>query len=158
MNGIHYQGALHGNEAAQARIATLKFLHHQAVGDVGHFRTAVTFQVRTEKSQLAQLRHQFHRESGFAIVLRDDWNHSFLDELPREPNLPAAVPAPPIATRSIYLDGAWLPAPAYDFAALPPGQEIAGPAIVESTMTTVLLRPGDRAISTAQSWLNIDIE
>ena len=81
-----------------------------------------------------------------------------LDELPREPNLPAAAPASPIAIRSIYLDGEWVPAPAYNFEAVAPGQVIAGPAIIESTMTTVLLRSKDRAISTAQGWLNIDIE
>jgi N-methylhydantoinase A len=45
----------------------------------------------------------------------------------------------------------------YAFDALAPGQLIAGPAIVESAMTTVLLRSGDHATVTAQGWLNIDI-
>ena len=37
------------------------------------------------------------------------------------------------------------------------GQAIAGPAIIELAMTTVLLRPGDAATVTAQGWLDIAI-
>jgi N-methylhydantoinase A len=36
-----------------------------------------------------------------------------------------------------------------------PGQSIDGPAIVESAMTTILLRPGERAITTPLGWLDI---
>ena len=78
-----------------------------------------------------------------------------LEELPREPNLPGKPPARPTATRSIYLDGDVADAPVYDFDALAPGQTIIGPAIVESAMTTVLLRPGDMAEVTALGWLDI---
>jgi N-methylhydantoinase A len=80
-----------------------------------------------------------------------------LDELPREPDLPAGPPAPAIATRRIFLDGGWSDAPVYDFATLAPGQQIAGPAIVESAMTTVLLRPGDVATVTEQGWLGVTV-
>jgi len=34
---------------------------------------------------------------------------------------------------------------------------VAGPAIVESATTTVLLRPGDRATVTPQGWLDIAV-
>ena len=78
-----------------------------------------------------------------------------LEELPQEPRLAAMPASPPIATRRIYLDGGGAEAAVYDFEALAPGQEIAGPAIVESAMTTVLLRPGDRAIVTEHGWLDI---
>ena len=81
-----------------------------------------------------------------------------LDELPREPSLPAAPPARPAANRSIYLDGGAAEAPVYDFDALAPGQTIAGPALVESAMTTVLLRPGDSAQVTPLGWLDISLE
>jgi len=81
-----------------------------------------------------------------------------LEELPREPSLPAAPPAPPVATRSIYLDAGWAEAPVYDFDTLAPAQQIAGPAIVESAMTTVLLRPGDDASVTELGWLDIRID
>jgi N-methylhydantoinase A/oxoprolinase/acetone carboxylase beta subunit len=77
-----------------------------------------------------------------------------LEELPREPSLPAAPPAAPRAERRIYLDD-WVAAPVYGFDALAPGQRIDGPAVVESAMTTVLLRPGDAAAVTPQGWLDI---
>ncbi len=80
-----------------------------------------------------------------------------LDELPREPRLPDAPPAPPVGTRAIYLDGGSVEAPVYDFGALSPSQRIAGPAVVESAMTTVLLRPEDGAVVTALGWLEITI-
>jgi N-methylhydantoinase A len=48
-------------------------------------------------------------------------------------------------------------APVYRFDALAPGQPIAGPAVIESAMTTVLLRRGDVAAVTAQGWLDIAI-
>jgi N-methylhydantoinase A len=44
------------------------------------------------------------------------------------------------------------------FDALAPAQTISGPAIVESAMTTVLLRPGERAaVTTPRGWLDIAI-
>jgi N-methylhydantoinase A len=80
-----------------------------------------------------------------------------LDELPREPSLPKAPPSPAAASRSIYLDDAFDETPVYDFETLARGQDIAGPAIVESAMTTVLLRPGDRAAVTEYGWLDITV-
>ncbi|HUI34783.1 MAG TPA: hydantoinase/oxoprolinase family protein [Stellaceae bacterium] len=78
-----------------------------------------------------------------------------LEELPQEPRLAATSPAPPLTTRQIYLDGGWIDAAVYDFEALAAGQRIAGPAIVESATTTVLLRPGDSASVTEHGWLDI---
>jgi N-methylhydantoinase A len=80
-----------------------------------------------------------------------------LDELPREPNLPPDAPAPAFATRAIYLDGDFTEAPVFDFDALAPTQQIAGPAIIESAMTTVLLRHEDTAEVTALGWLEIAV-
>ncbi|HVH76199.1 MAG TPA: hydantoinase/oxoprolinase family protein [Stellaceae bacterium] len=79
-----------------------------------------------------------------------------LAELPREPHLADRPPAPPRGRRAIWLDE-WVETPVYDFAALAPAQRIAGPAIVESDMTTVLLRPGDHASVTPLGWLDIRI-
>ena len=79
-----------------------------------------------------------------------------LEELPQEPNLPAASPTPPAGERRIYFED-WVTAPVYAFDALAPAQPIPGPAIVESTTTTVLLRPGDHATVTPQGWLDIAI-
>ena len=73
---------------------------------------------------------------------------------PLEPDLPERAPAPASAQREIYL-GAWQEVPVFEFEALAPGQGIEGPAIVESATTTVLLRPGDRARTSAIGWLDI---
>ncbi|HUA55382.1 MAG TPA: hypothetical protein VMB81_24585, partial [Candidatus Sulfotelmatobacter sp.] len=79
-----------------------------------------------------------------------------LPDLPQEPNLPAGAPTAPRGERRIYLGG-WVAVPVYDFDALAPGQAIAGPAIVESAMTTILLRPGERAAVTPLGWLDIAV-
>lgn len=70
--------------------------------------------------------------------------------------MPEAPPTTPRSERRIYLDD-WVSAPVYDFDALAPAQTIAGPAIVESAITTVLLAPGERATVTALGWLDIVI-
>jgi N-methylhydantoinase A/oxoprolinase/acetone carboxylase beta subunit len=80
-----------------------------------------------------------------------------LEELPQEPRLAAGPPAPPIAKRGIYLNGAWTDAAIFDFEALAPEQQITGPAIVESAMTSILLRPGNRATVSEHGWLDIVI-
>jgi N-methylhydantoinase A len=79
-----------------------------------------------------------------------------LEELPQEPDLPPAPPAPPGGERRIYLED-WVTAPVYRFDALAPAQLVAGPGIIESATTTVLLRPGDEARVTAQGWLDIAV-
>ena len=76
--------------------------------------------------------------------------------LPQEPALPEAPPAAPRAERRIYLDD-WVTAPVWDFDTLPPAQKIAGPAIVEGTMTTVLLHRDERASVTPLGWLDVAI-
>ncbi len=81
-----------------------------------------------------------------------------LSALPQEPALPAAAPAAPRAERPVWLNGDWVAAPAYDFEGLAPGQTIAGPALVEAEMTTVLLRPDDRAVATRLGWLDISVK
>jgi N-methylhydantoinase A len=79
-----------------------------------------------------------------------------LSALPREPNLPEAPPAAARSERRTYLDD-WVTSLVYDFDTLAPKQTIAGPAIVESPMTTVLLRPGETATVTPLGWLDITL-
>ena len=79
-----------------------------------------------------------------------------MSALPREPDLPEASPAVPRSERRTYIDG-WVTSPVYDFEALAPKQTIAGPAIVESPMTTVLLRPDEAATVTPLGWLDIAV-
>ena len=52
--------------------------------------------------------------------------------------------ASPVGSRRVYL-GEWRDAPAYAADSLPAGAEIAGPAILESDFTTILVWPGDHA-------------
>jgi N-methylhydantoinase A len=116
---------------------------------------------------LPQIVERFHRrhEALYTYSLPDQDTvlvnarvtvSGILEELPQEPSLPAAPPAAPRGERRIYLDD-WVVAPVYAFDALAPAQTIAGPAIVESAMTTVLLRSGDVATVTPQGWLDIQI-
>jgi N-methylhydantoinase A len=80
-----------------------------------------------------------------------------LSALPQEADLPRGSPTPPRGERRAYLDE-WVTAPVYDFDALAPEQTITGPAIVESSMTTVLLRPGETATVTPLGWLDIALQ
>lgn len=75
---------------------------------------------------------------------------------PQEPEAQGGAPADPTGTRPVYLDG-WVDAPIYGFDDLTPGQEVPGPAIVEASTTTVLLRAGDVATCTPRRWLDIKV-
>jgi N-methylhydantoinase A len=79
-----------------------------------------------------------------------------LSSLPQEPDLPEAPPAAPRSERRTYLDD-WVTSPVYAFDALAPKQTIAGPAIIESPMTTVLLRQDETATVTPLGWLDITL-
>lgn len=63
------------------------------------------------------------------------------------------IPAASFATRRAQIEGVEQELPVFDFTALAAGQEIAGPAIVESDTTTVLLLPGDTARMDGHGWL-----
>ena len=80
-----------------------------------------------------------------------------LPELPREPKTVNRPLTEPRTMRRIYLSG-WCEAPIFDLDTLAPGQKIYGPAVVDSATTTVVLRPGDVALSTDALWLDIAIE
>jgi len=79
-----------------------------------------------------------------------------LPAMPAEPRPTARAPAA-ARTRRIIRLGSQRKVDVYDFDALAEGQAVEGPAIVESSTTTVLLRPGDIATITAQGWLDIAI-
>jgi len=79
-----------------------------------------------------------------------------LPGVPQEQIRPAQADAEPRGERRIWLRG-WTSVPVFEFDALAPGQVIAGPSIVESAMTTVLLRPGNSATVTPHGWLDIAV-
>jgi N-methylhydantoinase A len=121
----------------------------------------------TADDPLPQIVERFHRrhEALYTYCLPDQETvlvnarvavAGILSALPQEPHLPEAAPTALRSERRIYLDD-WVTTPVYDFDALAPAQTISGPAIVESAMTTVLLRPGERATVTPQGWLDITL-
>ncbi|HZT86873.1 MAG TPA: hydantoinase/oxoprolinase family protein [Stellaceae bacterium] len=121
----------------------------------------------TADDPLPQIVERFHRrhEALYTYSMPDQESvlvnarvavAGVLEELPQEPTLPPVPPAPPQGERRIYLDD-WLTAPVYAFDALAPHQRIAGPAVVESATTTVLLRPGDAAAVTDRGWLDVAV-
>ncbi len=56
--------------------------------------------------------------------------------------------------RQVFLGG-WIDVPIYDFDSLAAGQAVAGPAIIESDTTTVLLRDTETARFDPRGWLDI---
>ena len=80
---IHHQRALHADEAAEAGIAALQFLHDQAVLDVVHARAAIAFQIRAEESQPAHLRNQFGGEARVAEAIADQRQNPLVGKLAR---------------------------------------------------------------------------
>ena len=68
-----------------------------------------------------------------------------------------AAAAGPAGRRRILLESGAAEAPVWSFDALAADQRIAGPAIIESATTTVLLRPGDAARMDARGWLDVAV-
>ena len=77
-----------------------------------------------------------------------------LPDLPQEPKTEARAASGHRTTRKIFLSG-WVDAPVFNLEELVPSQKIEGPAVIESSTTTVVLRPDDKAEVTDNLWLNI---
>jgi N-methylhydantoinase A len=114
--------------------------------------------------QVADAFHARHEEL-YTYALRDqeavlvNARVAAIGALPALPTEPPRQGTPSAASRSrrrVFL-GAWQDVPVFDFDALAVGQAVEGPAVVESSTTTVLLRPGDRARSTELGWLDMSV-
>jgi N-methylhydantoinase A len=79
-----------------------------------------------------------------------------LPSLPQEPLVEGRAEVASRGNRRIYLGG-WLEAPVFNLEELAPGQVVTGPAIVESSTTTVVLRAGDVATATGSLWLDVAV-
>lgn len=79
-----------------------------------------------------------------------------MKSLPEEPPIAEMGELSPKGTRRVYL-GEWLDVNVYDMDDLTPKHEIAGPAIVESRTTVILLRDGDYSKITETGWLDIEV-
>ena len=83
-----------------------------------------------------------------------------IGELPRLPEEPKKISDTKVGQskqRNIYLSG-WQDVTVYDLESLSPGATVAGPAIIESATTTIVLRKGDDAVITSNLWLDISVE
>jgi N-methylhydantoinase A len=96
------------------------------------------------------------RDQGAVLVNARAAVTGVLPEVPQEPTLARRAYAAPRGERRIWMRD-WTSVPVFEFDALAPDQTIAGPAIVEAAMTTVLLRSGNRARVTPHGWLDIAI-
>ena len=117
---------------------------------------------------LARIAERFHvrHEALYTYALRDqeavlvNARVAAIGQLPALPQEPLAgaerQAAGPASHRPVYLGG-WQETPVYAWDGLAPGQEIAGPALVESPTTALLLRPGDHATVTPHLWLDIAV-
>ena len=61
------------------------------------------------------------------------------------------------ADRRVYL-GEWRVVPVYAVESLSPGEEIGGPAVLESDFTTILMQPGDRATVDRYGGIQLEVE
>lgn len=81
-NRVHHQRALHADEAAQAAIAALEFLHDEAVVDVAHAGAAIAIEVGAEKAHLAHLGDEAGGKAALVVAVPDDRHHLLVDKLP----------------------------------------------------------------------------
>jgi N-methylhydantoinase A len=73
-----------------------------------------------------------------------------LARLPRKAGAGSAV------SRKVYL-GEWREVPVHAMDGLSPGQQIAGPALIDADTTSVLLHDGDKAHVDPFGWLDIEV-
>ena len=155
--------ACHEGEVAVRRSADMRY--GEQIFEVDVALDGLDWQAPDLLEHLAGRFHDRH-EALFTYALREDdvvlvnaraAAIGRLAGLPEERRPAAGPDAEPRARRPAHMGG-WLEAPVFDFAALVAGQEIAGPAIVESELTTVVLRPGDRARTTPLGWLDIALD
>jgi N-methylhydantoinase A len=103
-------------------------------------KTAVDeFHRRNEAARLIEARAQEPTVRGIRLIATG------LVDRPEPLNIAEAALPEPVTTRRVFVSDAWVSAPVYDGATMAPGPELAGPAIVQSRFTTLVLRPGDRA-------------
>ncbi|NKC30968.1 hydantoinase/oxoprolinase family protein [Falsiroseomonas selenitidurans] len=150
-------------EPAIRRSADLRY--GEQVFEVGVPLDGVDWPAPGLPAALAEAFHARH-EALFTYALRGEevvLVTARVAAIGRLPSLPAPAqvagePAAPVATRRAFVAGALRDLPVFAFTELAPGQQVPGPAIVESDTTTVLLLPGDVAHLDARGWLEVAVE
>src|SRR5207249_4902155 len=82
-DGIHYQRALHADEAADAAIDALQLLHDEPVFHVSHGRAAVPFEVGAEESEVRHFRDQLFGKARVAKAIADEREDALVSEAAR---------------------------------------------------------------------------
>ena len=149
-------------DPAIRRSADLRY--GEQVFEVGVPLDGVAWDAPGLPARVAEAFHQRH-EALFTYALRGEEvvlvtaRVAAVGKLPARPAvlLPAGPEAAPAGLRRARLGGAWREVPVWDFRALAPGQRVAGPGIVESDTTTVLLLDGDVAWVDARGWLEVGV-
>jgi N-methylhydantoinase A len=114
---------------------------------------------------IAQVTEAFHRrhEELFTYALRDQQavlvnaRMSVIGHLsvpPAEQEISARPAARPTRRQAIH---GGPDAAVYDLDTMAPGQQVAGPALIETETTTVLLGAADQAVITATGWIDIAV-
>jgi N-methylhydantoinase A len=113
------------------------------IGDAFHARheALYTYSLRDQEAVLVNAR--------LAVI-------GELPPLPSEAPRVSGTPVPARSRRRCHMGG-WRELDVYGFDDLAAGQVVEGPAIVESSTTTVLLRQGDRAEATSLGWLDVAV-
>ncbi len=114
--------------------------------------------------RVAEAFHQRH-EALFTYALRGEEvvlvtaRVAAVGRLPARPArpLPDGAAAKPLGTRRALVAGGMRDLPVHTFTDLAPDQIVAGPAIVESDTTTVLLLPDDSARLDRRGWLDVTV-
>src|ERR1700692_3056134 len=98
------------------------------------------FHRRNEEARLIEARSQEPVVRGIRLIATG------LVDQPAEPVLDESDGVAPIGHRRVYAGDGWHDrAPVYDGDAIRPGAAIAGPALVQSRFTTIVLASGDQA-------------
>ncbi len=143
---------------------TVEMRYGEQIFEIAVPLTGIDWSVPDPLPQIVTRFHDRH-EALYTYALRDQEAVlvnaraaviGILPDLPQEPTRTATTPAGPTGIRRVHI-GAWMEVPVYALDTLATGQQIAGPAIVESAMTTVLLRPHNTATITPHGWLDISI-
>ena len=80
VDGVHRKTGLHRDERAQSGIAGFELVAGKPVRERAHAGAAVALEIRAEKSQLRQLRHQLQREASSLVVGDDPRHELFADQ------------------------------------------------------------------------------
>ena len=154
--------ACHSGEVAVRRAADMRY--GEQIFEVDVALDGLDWRADDLLDRIAERFHDRH-EALFTYALREDdvvLVNARAAAVGRLPGLPeerapdAGADAAPRTGRQVHMGG-WLEAPVFAFAALRPGQMLDGPAVIESDLTTVVLRPGDRAAVTPLGWLDIAV-